>query len=297
MGTRSGFVTVVGRPNVGKSTLVNALVGQKVAIVSDKPQTTRNRILSVVNRPSGQMVLFDTPGIHKPVHRMNERMVEAAVQSLDHVDLALWLIDVGEAYGPGDRHLRELLKRAGKPVVLGINKIDTVSKPRILPVIEQYRGLLDFAEVVPLSALTGDNVELLAEQLIAHLPEGERLYPEDYLTDQPERFFVAEMVREQILRLTRDEIPYSTGVVIDSFQEGEELVRIETSVLVERDSQKAILIGRGGAMLKAIGTAARQQIEAFLDAKVYLGLFVKVRPGWREDARTLEQMGLGKARD
>jgi GTP-binding protein Era len=279
---------------VGKSTLVNHLVGQKVAIVSDKPQTTRNRILAVVNRPAGQIVLFDTPGIHKPVHRMNERMVQTALQSLEQVDLTLWLIDVTEEYGPGDRYVCEVLKRSGKPVMLGINKIDTVAKPRILPVIERYRQLLDFQEVVPLSALKGENVELLAEQLLAHLPEGEPLYPEDFLTDQPERFFVAEMIREQILRLTRDEIPYTTGVMIDSFQEGEELVRIEASVLVERDSQKAIVIGKGASMLKAIGTAARREIEAFLGTRVYLGLFVKVREGWREDARILEEMGLGK---
>ena len=294
MSIRSGFVAVVGRPNVGKSTLVNQLVGQKVAIVSDKPQTTRNRILAVVNRPSGQIVLFDTPGIHKPVHRMNERMVQSALQSLEQVDLALWLIDVAEEYGPGDRYVSEVLQRSGKPALLGINKIDSVAKPRILPVIERYRQLLDFREIVPLSALNGENVELLAERLIAHLPEGDRLYPEDFLTDQPERFFVAEMVREQILRLTRDEIPYTTGVMIDSFQEGGELVRIEASVLVERDSQKAIVIGKGGAMLKAIGSAARREIEAFLGTKVYLGLFVKVREGWREDSRTLEEMGLGK---
>jgi GTPase len=294
---RSGFVAVVGRPNVGKSTLVNRLVGQKVAIVSDKPQTTRNRILAVVNREGGQIVLFDTPGIHKPVHRMNERMVLSATQSLEQVDLALWLIDVTEEFGPGDRYVRDVLKRTGRKVLLAINKIDAVPKPRILPVIEQYRQLLDFAEVVPVSALTGENVELLAERLLAHLPEGERLYPDDFLTDQPERFFVAEMVREQILRMTRDEIPYSTAVMIDSFQEGEELVRIEASVLVERDSQKAILIGKGGSMLKAVGTAARREIEAFLGTKVYLGLFVKVRQGWREDIRTLEEMGLGKVRE
>jgi GTPase len=299
---RSGFVTVVGRPNVGKSTLVNQLVGQKVAIVSDKPQTTRNRILAVVNvppggevNPGGQIVLFDTPGIHKPVHRMNERMVQTALQSLEQVDLALWLIDVAEEYGPGDRYVCDMLKRSGKPVLLGINKIDTVAKPKILPVIERYHRLLDFREVVPLSALKGENVDLLRERLVAHLPEGERLYPEDFLTDQPERFFVAEMVREQILRLTRDEIPYTTGVMIDSFQEGPELVRIEASVLVERDSQKAILIGKGGAMLKNVGTAARREIEAFLGTRIYLGLFVKVREGWREDARTLEEMGLGKS--
>jgi GTP-binding protein Era len=290
---RAGLVSVIGRPNVGKSTLVNALVGQKVAIVSEKPQTTRNRILAVVNKPSGQIVLFDTPGIHKPMHRMNERMVEAAVRSLDQVDLVVWVVDLGEGYGPGDRYVREKLRRSKKPVILAINKIDTAPRPRILPAIEQYRQFLDFEEIVPVSALTGENVDLLANLLLAHLPEGERLYPEDYLTDQPERFFVAEMIREQILRQTREEIPYSTGVVIDSFKEGDLVVRIEASILVERDTQKAILIGRGGTMLKAIGTAARREIEAFLGTRVYLGLFVKVRERWREDPAVLGEMGLG----
>jgi GTP-binding protein Era len=291
----SGFVAVIGRPNVGKSTLVNRLVGEKVAIVSDKPQTTRNRILAVLNRPDGQIVLFDTPGIHKPVHRMNQRMVEAAVGSLGQVDLALWLVDVTEDYGPGDRYVKDVLGRAGKPVILGLNKIDLVPKPRLLPLIDQYRQLLDFAEIVPVSGLKGDNVERLAERLVAHLPEGERLYPEDFLTDQPERFFVAEMIREQILRHTREEIPYSTAVIIDSFKEGKPVVRIEASILVERQSQKGILIGRGGAMLKAIGSAARREIEVFLGTKIYLGLFVKVREGWREDPAMLDEMGLGKA--
>ena len=291
---RSGFVAVVGRPNVGKSTLVNRLVGEKVAIVSDKPQTTRNRILAVVNRPGGQIVLFDTPGIHKPMHRMNERMVEAALGSLGQVDLAVWLVDVTEEYGPGDRYVAEVLRRSGKPVLLALNKIDLVAKPKLLPLIDHYRRLMDFVDVVPLSALTGDNVQLVAERLVAHLPEGAPLYPEDFLTDQPERFFVAEMIREQILRQTREEIPYSTAVVVDSFKEGEPLVRIEASILVERDSQKGILIGRGGTMLKSIGTAARREIEAFLGTKVYLGLFVKVREGWREDSDLLERMGLGK---
>jgi GTP-binding protein Era len=293
-GHRSGFVAVVGRPNVGKSTLVNRLVGEKVAIVSDKPQTTRNRILAVLNRPGGQVVLFDTPGIHKPMHRMNERMVEAAVGSLGQVDLAVWLVDVTEEYGPGDRYVKDVLRRSGKPVILGLNKIDLIPKPKLLPLIDQYHRLLDFVEVIPLSGLKGDNVDVLGERLVAHLPEGEPLYPDDFLTDQPERFFVAEMIREQILRHTREEIPYSTAVVVDSFKEGKPLVRIEASILVERDSQKGILIGRGGAMLKSIGSAARREIEAFLATQVYLGLFVKVREGWREDPGVLDEMGLGK---
>jgi GTP-binding protein Era len=290
---------------------VNRLVGQKVSIVSDKPQTTRNRILAVVNvpavegddqdelravdgRPAAQIVLLDTPGIHKPMHRMNERMVDVAVQSLGGVELALWMVDVTESYGPGDRYVKTVLQRAGKPVILGLNKIDTIEKPRLLPIIEQYRHLLDFAEVIPLSALKGDQVDRLLDRLVAHLPEGPPLYPEDFLTDQPERFFVAEMIREQILRMTRDEIPYAAGVVIDSFQEGGPIVRIEATVYVERDSQKRIVIGKGGAMLKAIGTEARKQIEDFLATRVYLGLFVKVRENWREDAAILESMGLGR---
>jgi len=228
---------------------------------------------------------------------MNERMVDAALRSLAHADVALWLVDVTEAYGPSDRFMRDVLRRCGKPVVLGINKIDLVAKPRILPVIERHRHLLDFAEVVPLSGKSGENVELLALRLLALLPEGPPLYPDDFLTDQPERFFVSEMVRERILRHTREEIPYASGVVIDAFSEGDGLVRIEASILVERESQKGILIGKGGAMLKRVGSEARADIEAFLNSKVFLGLFVKVRESWRDDARTLEEMGLGKGRD
>jgi GTPase len=290
----TGLVSVVGRPNVGKSTLVNSLVGQKVAIVSDKPQTTRNRILAVVNKPEGQIVLFDTPGIHKPMHRMNRRMVDAAVKSLSQVELAVWVIDVTEPYGPGDRYVREVLKKSGRPVILAINKIDRVPRPKILAAIDQYRNMLDFTEVVPISARDGENVDRLASLLLAHLPEGERLYPEDFLTDLPERFLVSEMIREQILRLTREEIPYSTGVVVESFKEEEGLVRIEASIFVERQSQKGIVIGAGGSMLKSVGTAARRQIEEFLGTKIFLGLFVKVRERWREDSAILDEMGLGK---
>jgi GTP-binding protein Era len=294
---RAGFVTIVGRPNVGKSTLLNRLVGQKVSIVSDKPQTTRNRVLAVLNRPDGQLVLFDTPGIHKPLHRMNRRMVDAAVRSLDQVDVALWLVDVVEGYVPADRYVREILKRSLKPVVLGLNKIDRIPRPRILPVIEAFRHQMDFAEVIPISAKNGDNVDVLLDRLTALLPEGERLYPEEFLTDQPERFFVAEMIREQILKATRDELPYTTGVLIDAFQEGEPVVRIEASIVVERDSHKGMLIGKKGEMLKRIGTAARREIEAFLGTQIFLGLFVKVRENWREDPRILEDMGLGKSRE
>lgn len=290
--SRSGFVSVVGVPNVGKSTLVNALVGQKVAIVSDKPQTTRNRILAVMNRPEGQIVLFDTPGIHKPEHRMNERMVKTALSSLERVDLVLWIVDARMGYGPGERKVVEALRASSRPVILGINKIDSVEKAKILPRIEEYRHLMEFAEVVPLSAMTGDNVELLAGLLLSHLPEGERLYPDEFLTDLPERFFVSEMIREQVLIQTREEVPYSTAVLIESFEERPEIVRIEAVILVEKQNHKGILIGRGGSRLKAIGQAARKEIESFLSSRVYLSLFVKVREGWREDATTLDSIGL-----
>jgi GTP-binding protein Era len=291
---RAGFVAVVGRPNVGKSTFVNALVGTKVSIVSDKPQTTRNRILAVVNRPAGQMVLFDTPGIHKPEHSLNRRMVETAVRSIGMVDVVFWMVDVTERYGPGDRYVRDVLHRAKRPVLLGLNKIDRIPKPQILSAIDAYRSRLDFAEIVPLSALSGDNVELVGDRLLAHLPLGDALYPEDFLTDRPERFFVAEMIREQILHLTRQEMPYVTGVLIETFKEDGELVRIEASILAERDTQKAILIGKGGTMLKEIGTRARREIETFLGTHVYLGLFVKVRDHWRDNGAVLDQMGLNE---
>ncbi len=292
---RSGFVTVVGRPNVGKSTLVNRLVGQKVAIVSDKPQTTRNRILAVVNRPGAQLVLFDTPGIHKPEHEMNRRMVDAAVKSIGQGDVVLWVNEVTEKPGPADVFIERLLAKSRLPVVLALNKIDRVPKPQILPALEIWSRVGEFADIVPISARDGDNVDRLEQVLVSHLPEGERLYPDDFLTDLPERFFVAEMVRERILHHTRQEIPYVTGVVIESFKEEKGLIRIEAAILVERDNQKGILIGRGGSMLKRVGSEARQQIEAFLGAKVYLGLFVKVRERWRENQALLDEMGLGES--
>ena len=292
---RAGFVTVVGRPNVGKSTLVNRLVGQKVAIISDKPQTTRNRILAVLTRPLAQLVLFDTPGIHKPMHEMNRRMVATAVKSIGQGDVVLWVNEVQVPPGPGDAFIQRLLARSGLPVVLVLNKIDKLERPRILPALETWSRFGRFDEIVPVSALKGDNVDRLESVLTSRLPEGEPLYPEDFLTDLPERFFVAEMVRERILYHTREEIPYVTGVVIESFKEDEGLVRIHAAILVERENQKGILIGRGGSMLKTVGSEARQQIEAFLGTKVFLGLFVKVREKWRENEGILGEMGLGEA--
>jgi GTP-binding protein Era len=290
---RAGFVAVVGRPNVGKSTLVNRLVGQKVAIVSDKPQTTRNRILAVVNRPGAQVVLLDTPGIHKPMHEMNRRMVQTATRSISQGDFVLWLVEVTERPGPGDRFVHGLLARAGRPVVLVLNKIDVVSKPRILPAIDLWSRFAEFEAIVPASALKGENLDRLEQVILEHLPEGPALYPEDFLTDLPERFFVAEMIRERILHHTRQEIPYVTGVVIESFKEEPGLVRIQAAVLVERENQKGILIGRGGSMLKTVGSEAREQIEALLGTRVFLGLFVKVREKWRENEKVLGEMGMG----
>ncbi len=289
---RSGFVSIVGRPNVGKSTLINRLVGQKVAIVTAKPQTTRNRILAIANSPTAQMVFFDTPGIHRPEGRMNRLMVDAAIRSLKRVDLALLLVDMTKRFGAGDEFVLSIVREAGLPVVLGINKIDCVPKPEILPLIDLYQQKHDFPEIVPISALTGDNVHRLQEVLEAHLPEGEPLYPEETLTDLPERFFVSEMIREKILTFTRDEVPYSTAVVVEEWQDADALTRIEASILVERDSQRGILVGRGGRMLKKIGVAARMDIEEFLGMKVYLGLFVKVRAEWRKNKRLLGEMGL-----
>jgi GTP-binding protein Era len=289
---RAGFVTIVGRPNVGKSTLLNRIVGQKVAIVTEKPQTTRNRILAIANTASAQIVFFDTPGIHKPKHEMNRRMVGLALRSLKNVDLALLLVDVTEPFGGGDEFVLERVSQAKVPVVLALNKVDRIRKPEILTVIDEYRHRHDFTDIVPISALTGENVDALVSVLERQLPEGEPLYPPETLTDLPERFFVSELVREKILEATREEIPYSTAVVIDSWEEGEKLTRIEASILVERESQKGIVVGKGAGMLKGIGTAARRDIEAFLGTKVFLGLHVRVRSEWRENQRLLSELGI-----
>jgi GTP-binding protein Era len=289
---RAGFVTIVGRPNVGKSTLLNRIVGQKVAIVTEKPQTTRNRILAIANTASAQIVFFDTPGIHKPKHEMNRRMVGLALRSLKNVDLALLLVDVTEPFGGGDEFVLERVRQAKVPVVLALNKVDRIRKPEILTVIDEYRHRHDFTDIVPISALTGENVDALVSVLERQLPEGEPLYPPETLTDLPERFFVSEIVREKILGATREEIPYSTAVVIDSWEEGEKLTRIEASILVERESQKGIVVGKGAGMLKGIGTAARRDIEAFLGTKVFLGLHVRVRSEWRENQRLLSELGI-----
>ncbi|HJU41213.1 MAG TPA: GTPase Era [Vicinamibacterales bacterium] len=290
---KAGFVALVGRPNAGKSTLLNRLVGQKLAIVSDKPQTTRNRIVGVRQYQDGQVVYVDTPGVHKPLHRLNVRMVDAALDTLGEVDLVAVVVDATEPTGGGDRFLLDLLKRSRTPRILVLNKVDAIDKTALLPRLLEYEKE-GFEEMVPVSALTGDNVDRLEAVLLKHLPDGDPIYPEDYLTDQPERFFVAELVREQVLQQTRDELPFSTAVVVDKFEEPDPrgLMRLYCTILVERETQKPILVGKGGARIKAIGTAARKELEAFFDTKVFLDLHVKVKEGWREDERTLDTLGL-----
>lgn len=294
MPTRAGFVALVGRPNAGKSTLLNRLVGAKLAIVSDKPQTTRNRIVGVKTLDAGQIVYLDTPGIHRPLHRMNVRMVDAAVDSLREVDLVALVVDASGPMGGGDRYVVQLLAGLTTPVVLVLNKVDLVEKPTLLPLIDAYRGLHAFAEIVPVSALTGDGVGRLEAVLLGRLPEGPPLYPDDYLTDQPERFFAAEIVREKLLHHTRDELPFTTAVVVDRFEEPDErgLLRLYCTILVEHASQKPIVVGRRGELIKRIGTEARHELETFFASRVYLDLHVKVKADWREDDRVLRDLGL-----
>ncbi len=292
---KAGLVSFIGRPNAGKSSLLNRIVGTKLAIVSDKPQTTRRRILGVRNYDSGQVVFVDTPGIHRPLHRMNVRMVDAAVETLGEVDVVGVVVDVSESPGAGLRYLLDLVKDTRAKVVLILNKVDLIKKHRMLPIIDQLSKERDWEAIVPVSAVTGDNVAHLEEVLLDALPEGQPLYPEDYLTDQPERDMAAEMVREQVLRLTRDELPFSTAVLIDQFQEPTEedpTTRIYATILVERESQKPIVIGRGGEMIKEIGTSARREMQEFFRGSVFLDLRVAVRDEWREDTRILDRLGL-----
>ena len=292
---KSGFVSFIGRPNAGKSTLLNRLVGSKLAIVSDKPQTTRTRILGVRNYPDAQVVFLDTPGIHRPLHRMNVRMVDTAIETIREVDVLGLVIDAAEPPGKGERFVLDLLKDAPAPVLLILNKVDLVRKPRLLPMIERYQQEARFEEIIPLSAATGENVDRLERAIIDRLPEGERLYPDDYLTDQPERFFAAEIVREKLLHYTHAEIPFASAVIIDRFEEphGDKTVlRLYCTIVVDRESQKPIVVGRGGEMIKKIGTAAREELERFFATKVFLDLHVRVKSEWREDDQVLAQLGI-----
>jgi GTPase len=300
---RAGFAAIVGRPNVGKSTLLNRLLGQKLAIVSPKPQTTRSRILGVVTRPAAQVALLDTPGLHSARGGLNARMVQRALRTLEEADAVLFLIEAGSpAIDAPTRKVLEQVKSAQKPTLLVINKIDTLPRSQLLPLIDRWRREHGWTEVYPLSALTGENVEGLLDAVARHLPEGPPLFPEHQWTDVPERDLSAELVREQILRQTEQEVPYSAAVLVEEFDESERavgprgLTRISATVLVERDSQKAILIGRGGARLKQIGTKAREQIEKLLGCKVFLELHVKVEKDWTQTPHGLRRAGYPEER-
>ncbi len=292
---KSGTVAIVGRSNVGKSTLLNRLLNEKIAIVSDKPQTTRTRILGVAHMPGAEIAFLDTPGLHKPQHLLNRRMVRTALETLEEGDLLYVLVEATALPGPGDRfaidRVREALDKRARPVFLVINKIDLVRKTRLLPLIETYCQLLKWTEIVPVSALTGDNLDRLVELTVKLLPEGEPAYGEDMLTDQPMRTLAAELIREKILHETYQEVPHAVAVDIDRFTEEGKRARIAASILVEKESQKAILIGKRGERLKAAGTAARREMERLFGMKVFLELWVKVRAAWREDERVLAELG------
>jgi GTPase len=296
MSFRSGFVSIIGRPNAGKSTLLNALVGEKIAIVTEKPQTTRTRIQGMLNvkaqrgRSAGQIVFVDTPGVHKPDSRLNRKMMQEIHAALESRDLILLIVDATEKFRPADQHVIDLVKKAGGPVFLLLNKIDKLQKDKLLPLIAQYSTLHDFSEIIPISAAKGGGLDVLAEKIVRKLPDGPRYFPEDQLTDQPERVIASEIIREKVLLKTSKELPYATAVVVEQYQELERLTRIAAAIYCERDGQKAILIGKGGQKLKEMGTAARFELEALLGKKVYLELFVKVKPGWRQSAAFVEEL-------
>jgi GTP-binding protein Era len=294
---RSGFVCILGRPNAGKSTLLNALVGEKLAIISPKPQTTRNRIQGIVHVPKrngkggAQIVLVDTPGVHKPDSSLGRKMMVEVREALEGCDLVLVIMDVKRKLDPRDEFALDLLRRTGTKAFLVLNKVDLIrEKAKLLPLIESYRKLYDFAEVVPISALKKKGLDVLLEAVTAALPAGPAYFPEDQITDQPTRFMAAEIIREQVLLNTSEEIPYATTVVIESFEEGKRLTRIAATIYCERQGQKGILVGKGGQMLKKIGTSARYQIERMLGTKLFLELYVKAEPGWRDSRRFVEEL-------
>ncbi len=295
---KSGFVTLIGRPNVGKSTLMNRLIGQKIAITSNKPQTTRNRIQTVYTDARGQVIFLDTPGIHKAKNKLGEYMVNVAERTMREVDIVLWLVEPTTFIGAGEQHIAEQLKKVKTPVFLIINKIDTVKKDEILSFIAAYKDICHFAEIIPVSALKGENTEALMEQIFKYMQEGPMYYDEDTITDQPERQIVAELIREKALRLLNDEIPHGIAVSIDRMKErdrgkeqGSELIDIDATIVCERDSHKGIIIGKSGSMLKQIGTHARKEIENLLDCKVNLQLWVKVKKDWRDSDFLMKNFG------
>ncbi|GIO97983.1 MULTISPECIES: GTPase Era [Paenibacillus] len=289
---KSGFVAIIGRPNVGKSTLMNQVIGQKIAIMSDKPQTTRNKIHGVYTTNDSQVVFLDTPGIHKRQSKLGDYMNQTALSTLGEVEAALFLVDASEGIGGGDRYIAEQLQKIKTPIILVMNKIDKIEPPALLPLIEQYRKLHDFAEIVPISAKLGNNVDTLLEQIQKYLPPGPQYYPEDQVTDHPEQFVCAELIREKILHMTREEIPHSIAVTIEDMRVEENgTVYISAVIFVERDSQKGIIIGKQGALLKEVGRQARQDIQRLLGSKIFLELWVKVKKDWRNQERVLRDLG------
>ncbi|MGN1400760.1 MAG: GTPase Era [Bacillus sp. (in: firmicutes)] len=290
---KSGFISIIGRPNVGKSTFLNRVIGQKIAIMSDKPQTTRNKVQGVLSENDSQMIFIDTPGIHKPKHKLGDFMMKTATNTLKEVDVILFMVNAAEGYGRGDEFIIEKLQNVHTPVFLVINKIDEVHPDELLPLIEQYKEKMDFKAIVPISALRGNNVDTLLAQLKEELPEGPQYYPADQVTDHPERFIISELIREKALHLTREEVPHSIAVVIDSIKkkEDKDMIHVMATIIVERSSQKGIIIGKQGSMMKEIGQRARKDIELLLGSKVYLELWVKVQKDWRNKASILKDYG------
>ncbi|NMA68683.1 MAG: GTPase Era [Desulfitobacterium sp.] len=288
---RSGFVTVIGRPNAGKSTLLNHLLGQKILIMSDKPQTTRNKIHCILTEERGQVIFLDTPGVHKPKHKLGEYMVGTALESIRDVDIILYMVDATTEYGTGEEYIIENLKQTKTPCILLLNKIDLLEKDKLLEMIKDYSARHNFLAIIPISAKTGENTDALLDVIFKELSEGPMYYPEDHVTDQPERFIMAELIREKVLHLTRDEVPHSIAVVVERVEEKKTLVKVNGVIIVERDSQKGIIIGQKGQRLKEIGRLAREDIENLLGSKVFLELFVKVEKDWRNKGRSLREFG------
>jgi GTP-binding protein Era len=289
-GGRAGFVAIIGRPNAGKSTLLNHLVGQKVAIVTSKPQTTRNRIQGIVTRPQGQIVFIDTPGLHDAASVLNRQMMREVSAALEGIDVLLMMIDATRTMPHADQMLLDRAKRYESKTILALNKIDKLPKPKLLPLLQEFAKAFPFAALVPISALTGSGLDALLDEIFKELPENDNFFPEDQVTDQPERFLAAEIVREKAIQLTYHEVPHALAVFVDKFEETPKILRIELTLHVERDSQKKILIGRKGEMLKKIGTAARKELETLFGTKIYLGLFVKVVEGWRDNPSKVREL-------